>query len=129
MARKYLNDLGVDDTTMNLGPKDKRWRRWNQQKRIYGFPDYETYQMDYTFYCWLYEHLMMYLEVAKIIDLDVYKFAHDGKEYTQREMIDAMIDGCEIAITEAWEDMTEEERKKVTDVPFLWAEVIPVMNW
>lgn len=129
MAKKYLNDLGVNDTMINLDPKDKRWRRWNQQKKMYGFADYETYQMDYTFYCWLYEHLMMYLEVAKIIDLDEYKFYYDGEEYTQREMIYKMIRGCKIAITKSWGDMTDEEKQEVTDAPFLWAKVIPVMNW
>lgn len=42
MARKYLNDLGINDNFMKLDPKDSRWTRWNKEIEEYGFPDYET---------------------------------------------------------------------------------------
>lgn len=51
MARKYLNDLGINDNFMKLDPKDYRWTRWNKEIEEYGFPDYETWCLDIYFYC------------------------------------------------------------------------------
>lgn len=48
MARKYLNDLGINDNFIKLDPKDSRW---NKEIEEYGFPDYETWCLDIYFYC------------------------------------------------------------------------------
>lgn len=118
MARKYLNDLGINDNFMKLDPKDYRWTRWNKEIEEYGFPDYETWCLDIYFYCWLYERLKMFLEV-NCIDLNVHKFNFENKEYTQKELIDKMLHGCELALSEAFENkkLTEDEEKSVCDIP------------
>ncbi len=63
MKRKYLDDIGItnrpDEYTSTNGADTK----WAQQREIYGFDVRETWNMDVSFYCWLYERLMMYLEV------------------------------------------------------------------
>lgn len=89
MARKYLNDLGINDNFMKLDPKDSRW---NKEIEEYGFPDYETWCLDIYFYCWLYERLKM-------------------------------LHGCELALSEAFENkkLTEDEEKSVCDIPWIWA--------
>jgi hypothetical protein len=130
MARKYLNDLGINDNFMKLDPKDSRWTRWNREIEEYGFPDYETWCLDIYFYCWLYERLKMFLEV-NCIDLNVHKFNFENKEYTQKELIDKMLHGCELALSEAFENkkLTEDEEKSVCDIPWIWATVMPAMWW
>jgi len=130
MARKYLNDLGINDNFMKLDPKDSRWTRWNKEIEEYGFPDYETWCLDIYFYCWLYERLKMFLEV-NCIDLNFHKFNFENKEYTQKELIDKMLHGCELALSEAFKNkkLTEDEEKSVCDIPWIWATVMPAMWW
>ena len=131
MARKYLNDFGIDDDFMKsrLG-EDDRWARWNQEIEEYGFPEYETWCLDFYFYIWLYERLKMYLEV-NCVDLNYHKFTYKNKEYTQGELIDKMIYGCELALSEElkYHKLTEDEENAVDDVRWIWATVMPAMWW
>lgn len=130
MARKYLNEIGVDDNFMRLDANDGRWERWNKEIEEYGFPEYETWCLDFHFYCWLYERLKMFLKV-NCIDLNFYNFNYKGKKYTHGELIDRMIVGCELAIAEECKNktLTEEEEEIVDDVRWIWATVMPVMWW
>lgn len=130
MARKYLNDIGVDDNFMKLDPSDGRWEIWEKEIKEYGFPSYETWCLDFHFYCWLYERLKMFLEV-NCIDLNYHKFNFEDKEYTQGELIDKMLYGCELAFLEALKgkELTEDEKKAVNDVRWIWATAMPAMWW
>lgn len=133
MARKYLNDIGLDDILVDIKPTDKKWEKWQEEIKEYGFPSYETWCLDYHFYGWLYERLKMYLEFAgEVINLDFHKFEFEGKEYTQRELIEKMIRGCEIALQndgELYMVESEEDKKLMKDVPWIWATVICAMWW
>lgn len=52
----------------------------------------ECWSLDTAFYRWLKEHLTVYLrDAGKFIDLEYVKFEIDGKEYTQLELIQAML--------------------------------------
>lgn len=128
--RKYLNDIGVPDTLVKVDLNDTRWEAWNKQIAEYGFPVYETWCLDYVFYGWLYERLKMYLE-ANCVDLSYHKFEYNGREYTQKELIDKMLHGCELALFEENEHkhLTDEEKKIVDDVRWIWATVMPAMWW
>lgn len=130
MARKYLKDLGIDGNPSGLQPEDPRWGRWNRETEEYGFPSYETWSMDFYFYCWLYERLKMYLEV-NCVDLNFHKFHFDGEEYTQQELIDKMLRGCELAILQECKHkkLTEDEEQEVDNVPWIWATVMYAMWW
>ena len=129
MARKYLNDIGINDDFMELA-HDKRLERWDKEIEEYGFAEYETWCLDFHFYCWLYERLKMYLEV-NCIDLNYHKFNYEGKEYTQVELINKMLHGCELALFEECKHkrLTEDEKKAVNDVRWIWATVMPAMWW
>lgn len=134
MTRKYLNDIGVDDSLMNLAetvePDDSRWAMWDDEKEKYGFASYETWNMDTAFYGWLYEHLKMFLAIAEdVVDLNYHKFTFNDKEYTQKELINKMIHGCEIAIKKDWYNMTEDECYEVENVSKIWSIVINSMWW
>ena len=129
MARKYLNDIGIDDDFMMLA-NDERWQRWNKEIEEYGFAEYETWCLDFHFYCWLYERLKMYLEV-NCVDLNYHKFNYKGQEYTQAELIDKMLYGCELVLFEhlKYKELTKDEEDAVNDVPWIWATVMPAMWW
>lgn len=131
MARKYLNDIGVpDQLIVGIYPEDDRWQKWNEEIEEYGFPSYETWCLDFHFYGWLYERLKMYLDV-NCVDLTFHKFEFDGNEYTQAELIDKMIYGCELVFSEEYRHkrLTEEEEQAVEDVRWIWATVMPAMWW
>ena len=86
--------------------------------------------MNFMFFAWLYERLKVFLEV-NCIDLEFHKYEFDGEVYTQLEMINKMIEGCEIALTGWYGDcyLDEEKRKKMDDVVKIWAVVFDEMWW
>jgi hypothetical protein len=131
MARKYLNEIGLPDYLIaGWLSEDERWPKWNAEINEYGFASFETWSLDFQFYGWLYERLKMYLEV-NCVDLTFHKFEYDGEEYTQEELINKMIYGCELVFTQevSHKKLTEEEEKAVEDVRWIWATVMPAMWW
>ena len=77
--RKYLNDIGIKDEETcipnSADTSDERMPRFLEQREKYGFDERETWSLDFTFSCWLYEHLRMFLDIGgKIVDLNFYKF-------------------------------------------------------
>lgn len=129
MSRKYLDDIGVD--LWSGLEDDKRQERWAKEQEEYGFDERETWALDHAFYCWLYERLKMYVERAsKIVKLDFHKFEYEGEELTQQECIDRMMYGCEVyfAQEDEW-DISEEDRKVISDIAKIWAIVLPAMWW
>ena len=93
---KYLEDLGLEPyqygVNWTLDDKRKDLRRWDRQRRKYGFDERETREMDVAYAEWLYSRLMMYRKRAsKAVDLTYYSIEFDGKEYTQIEAIDKVL--------------------------------------
>lgn len=130
MNRKYLDDIGMVDRLDTGMDDDLRQERWQKQREIYGFDDRETWSLDCSFYCWLYERLKMYLEVATIIDLTHHKFEYEGETLTQEECIHRMLKGCEIYFKQedSW-NVSKEDWKMINDVAYIWALVLPTMWW
>lgn len=75
------------------------------------FDGRDTYNLDFTIVCWLYERFRFFQEES-CIDLDYHKFDIDGEELTQGQCIQRMIDDCKIIMLgDIWND---EEGKKMT---------------
>lgn len=130
MNRKYLDDINCLERPDTLLPGDKREEKWKKQREEYGFDVREVWNLDYTFYIWLYERLLMYIETADgIIDLDYHKIDFKGKEYTQRQLIQFMIDGCKNRITKNDFQLTKEEESQIEDIVNIWAIILPTMWW
>lgn len=129
MARKYLDDIGVTNRPDLWNEEDKRQEKWTEERNTYGFDERETWALDFTFYCWLYERLKMYLDV-NITDLTFHKFEYEDETLTQEECINRMIKGCEIYFEEdgRW-PISEENQKAMDDVAKIWAIVLPAMWW
>lgn len=129
MKRKYLDDIGVTD----------RWDTWVQEnglpsprqleeQAVYGFDNRETYALDYAFYLWLYERLMMYKEVAAV-NLEFHKFEYDGQTFTQLQLIDRMLDDLRFIFREDYNDFDPEQYKRQEEIAQIWALVLPTMWW
>lgn len=136
MAHKYLDDIGVtknqehwwfDD---NQYPDDKRLKKWEKEREIYGFDDRETWDLQHAFYLWLYERLMKYVESASpIVNLEYHKFEFKGKEYTQIEMIDMMLERLRFVFSSSYVDFEPESIEKAREIGEIWAIVLPAMWW
>ena len=90
----------------------------------------ETFDLDFTFATWLYEHLVGYVEAASnTIDLEYHSsFIYEGVEYNQLEMINKCILTLELYF-DACADMTWEEKEYLVEVAQIWALLVPAMWW
>lgn len=113
MKHKYLEDLGIniEDTPYGWCPNDPRQENWNKEKEEYGFDSRETWGLYDTYFYWLYERLMKYNEV-NCVNTSHHKFNIKGKEMTQQECIDRMIELCKNYITYDFADFKDEDRMR-----------------
>lgn len=122
MGRKYLEELGIEskDTPWDWNDNDNRQKYWYEQIKEYGFNEKDTWSLDYTMELLLYERLCMYKELASnVIDLDFHTFEFKGMEITQRQCIDAMLEGLKLDITlEPFDEKREDEviKKKIDNI-------------
>lgn len=65
------------------------WSKKKLRKKI----SRECWNLNYEFIVWLKQHLPVYVEEAgEIVDLEYHKFNYRGKEYTQLQLINKMIE-------------------------------------
>ena len=130
MAHKYIKEIvDLKETPYGYceGETPERDSKWREQRRIYGFDSRETWNLDYTFFCWLYERLAMFKEV-NCIDLNFHEFNINGKTLTQGECIDKMLENCKTIIID--KDIENEDLFKLkTEVLDIWKECIFYMWW
>lgn len=149
---KYLEELGVKedavvDSRLYSEEKDEeRSKRFEEQRKEYGFDERETWDLRYTSACWLYQHIKFYKELGgQIVDLSFYKFKFrddDGKksELTQEQSIDKILELLENFIkyenkSGIWEDVDKENeeelktQKGLQEAFRMYAEIIPAMWW
>ena len=87
MGHKYLKQFNLIKNFPNSLLKfDKRRLKWLVQRIKYGIDERATWDLDNTFYAWLYEHLCAYKQYAPI-DLDYHTCEYEGVTYTQGEII------------------------------------------
>ena len=128
--RKFLDDLGVTKRPETMLPADKRQAQWQQERDTYGFDERETWNLQYSFYLWLYERLKMYLLTAGVnIDLSHHIFEYEGASYTQQQMIDMMIERLEFYCSDKYQSYDKEQQKYVGEIEKIWATVLPAMWW
>lgn len=118
---------------------------FEKEREIYGFDSRETWSLDYVFYMWLYERLKMFVEIGgQVVNLNYHKFDFKGKEYTQLELINMMIEKLEYYFNEDARDSKIDEYRKqgmgiveadnkayepIKEIGEIWALVLPAMWW
>lgn len=112
MSRYYIDELGIDfeETPQGWNENDGRQEMWAKERKKYGFDERETWSLEYTMNLLLYERLCMYKEVA-CIDLNYHRFNYKGKELTQLECIDRMIEGLKLDLTLGDHDKKREDKE------------------
>ena len=107
MKRKYLDEIGfVERPDMWGSDNKKRNADWQKEREKYGFDSRETWSMDVTFVCWLYERLKMFVEICNI------DFT-DEKMAEIKQKIDKMIQNCEEIFK--INDIYDEKQQKLLD--------------
>lgn len=99
MAHKYLDDiLPKGKTPYDFEFDDEiRNQKWKKEKEQFGFDERETWDLCFTFFCWLYERLRKYKEISPV-DLSCKIIEINNKKKTLEEWIDIMINNAESLI-------------------------------
>jgi len=126
--RKYLDSIGVIERPDTWNQDDNRQEIWANEREEYGFDERETWALNFSFYLWLYERLKRFVDVCNI-NLDYHKFEYNGVEYTQRQMIDMMLERLEFSFKPEYNDFDKEQYAYVSEVEKIWAVVLPAMWW
>ena len=113
MAHKYLDDiLPKGKTPYDFEFDDEiRNQKWEKEREQLGFDERETWNLDFTIFCWLYERLRKYKEVSPV-DLNCKIVKVNDEEKNLGEWIDIMINNAEALILL---DMYSEENIKLAE--------------
>ena len=122
MTRKYLDDVKFMDRP-DLWDANNKARNigWRQERNVYGFDSRETWSMDVTFVCWLYERLKMFVEICNI------DFT-DEKMAEIKQKIDKMIQNCE-EIFKINDIHDEKQQKFLDEILVLFKNTLPWLWW
>ena len=68
MSHKYLDDLlPAGKSPYDFYYTDEvRNQKWEKEREQFSFDEREMWLLDFTFFCWLYEHLRKYKEVSPV---------------------------------------------------------------
>ena len=132
MAHRYLEELNNPDvypySLVNLD--DERQEHWKHQQEEFGFDDSETWCLYHSFYAWLYERLRMYVDVCDdVIDLNFHKFDFKGKEYTQLELINMILERLKYYFSDDYDDFNVEDARYIHEIGEIWAIILFAMWW
>ena len=113
MNHKYLNDiLPKGKSPYDFYYDDEvRSQKWESERQEFSFDERETGNLDFTFFCWLYERLKRYKEVSPV-DLNCKIVKVNDEEKTLDEWLDIMINNAEALILL---DMYSEENIKLAE--------------
>ena len=91
----------------------------------------ECWNLNYSFILWLNERLKIYKEEAsRTVDLNYHKFNWQGKEYTQLQMIDKLIELTDYLIEEErYFDWTDETDKVVKNMLEIFSLIFESLWW
>ena len=129
---KYLDDLGIPITeygTNFIDDNDERNEEWKKEREEFGFDSRETWCLDRTLAEWMYSRFMMYKEIT-VVNLDYHRYNIDGREWTQRECIDKIIENSKFYLcNETYAPDNTEVYEKLSEAIKIMSEVIFDMWW
>ena len=103
-----------------------------KQRAQYSFDEREVYDLNYTFYCWLYERVNMFIDVAsEMTDLHHKRLIWKGVEYTQFDLMQELLIRLKFYFkaTKDFLILSSEEEKMITEIGEIWAVLLPEMWW
>lgn len=110
----------------------KRKIKYWFQRRIRGWSDDETWDLNYEFMKWVNSRFKQYKkEASKIVELDFHKFKYKRKEYTQIELIDKIIQLSDYVVEDDWESVqaVQKQLNAVNEIFDIFKTIYWVMWW
>lgn len=151
---KYLKEINIIPIQQfykeeSYFPKRlKNWLKCKKYQKIQmrdGFNPTETWDLEQSFYQWLYEGLRSYMDYATdVIDLDVdkewYSLKYKGKWYTQRQLTEILLEKLEFVLrvdknwrdiptSQAVQDEFKKRREVGNEIHDMWKVLAPQASW
>ena len=118
MFRKYLKEIGVNEdhwpetvyTSANSKVRDFREKEYKKYYEKVGVNPADTWNLSTTAMMWLYERLVEYRKQTEgRINLEFHTFEVDGIDYTQKQLLDDLIEMAECILCEPENIVIESE--------------------
>lgn len=118
MFRKYLKEIGVNEeywpetvyTSANSKVRDFREKEYKKYYEEVGVNPADTWNLSTTAMMWLYERLVEYRKQTEgRINLEFHTFEVDGIDYTQKQLLDDLIEMAECILCEPENIVIESE--------------------
>ena len=97
---KYLNAIGISSTDScvfnSCDSKDSRQKQFKKERKKHSFDSRETWSLDYTLATWLYEHLMVFKDIASEeiaqckFEIEKIKISDDGDISSKTVTVDGL---------------------------------------
>lgn len=151
---KYLREINIIPIQQSYKEESyfpKRLKNWLKCRRYQkiqikdGFNPAETWDLEQSFYQWLYEGLRSYMDYATdVIDLDVdkewYSLKYKGKWYTQRQLTEILLEKLEfvLRVDKNWRDIPtsqavrdefKKRREVGNEIHDMWKVLAPQASW
>ena len=151
---KYLNEIGVTPiqhfhkNNSYLPLKLKDWLKCRKYQKIQmkeGFNPVETWDLEQSFYQWLYEGLKSYLDYAgNVIDLDEnnewFSLEYKGERYTQRQFTELLLNKLDFVLRceDDWltpptsqevQDRYDKRSEVGNEIHDMWKILAPKASW
>lgn len=165
MARKYLDELFISQTSRCFIPstddnstKDSLVEQYMEEREEIGFDSRETWQMHFTFACWLYEHLRAFQDFARdsgslkyrkfnvpiVLELPDEGPLKNGGPYTKTVIETLSQEECIVVILSYLKDYIQKDHEDISGswlrydaiiheklqcAAKIWAIILPYMWW
>ena len=151
---KYLKEINIIPIQQSYREEScfpkrlKNWLKCRKYQKIQmrdGFNPAETWDLEQSFYQWLYEGLRSYMDYATdVIDLDVdkewYSLKYKGKWYTQRQLTEILLEKLEFVLrvdknwrdiptSQAIQDEFKRRREVGNEIHDMWKVLAPQASW
>lgn len=145
MGHKYLDKIPfftkndkICFPNAKIKKNDKRKKIWKKERKKYGFDNRETYSMDFTLACWIYEHFKWFLDNVPIdltlhkLDIEVIVNENDDslktevRKVSQKEAIEYVLRYFEYYFKETFSDRGDQYHICAMRIV---AELMPFMWW
>ena len=151
---KYLKEINIIPIQQSYKEEScfpkrlKNWLKCRKYQKIQmrdGFNPTETWDLEQSFYQWLYEGLRSYMDYATdVIDLDVdkewYSLKYKNKWYTQRQLTEILLEKLEfvLRVDKNWRDIPtsqavrdefKKRREVGNEIHDMWKVLAPQASW
>ena len=125
--RKNLYDNGFKPAS-DYRPNDnpKRVAEWEEEIKVYGFSEIDTWSLDNTMIELLFERLIMYMDYS-IVNDEFHVIEINGIKGTQRFWMGQILEKCIEYLEDEFDEFSRYEISE--DIWFIWSKINGYVWW